>query len=67
MINVKIDEKRLRHKHSEVFRLWEDNALITNLTEFKPDYDIRKGLKITCEWFMKKENLMKYKAGIYNV
>ncbi len=61
------DQQRIRPENSEVFRLWGDNSLIKSLTDFNPEYDIRKGLKITCEWFQKKENLAKYKTGIYNL
>lgn len=62
-----IDKQRIRPKNSEVFRLWGDNSLIINLTGFKPKYDIRNGLETTCEWFLKKSNLLKYKTFIYNV
>lgn len=67
--NVKfiIDEQRIRPSGSEVFRLWGDNALIRNLTGFEPQFDIREGLEITCDWFTKSGNLSKYKANIYNV
>jgi len=61
------DEQRLRPANSEVFRLWGDNSKIKTLTNFKPKYTIDEGLKITCEWFMKPENLKKYKANIYNL
>jgi NAD dependent epimerase/dehydratase len=61
------DEQRIRPEKSEVFRLWGDNTLINNLTNYKPEYDIRKGLEITCEWFLNKDNLYKYKSWIYNV
>ncbi|WP_198931769.1 NAD-dependent 4,6-dehydratase LegB [Labilibacter marinus] len=61
------DEQRLRPEKSEVFRLWGDNSLITELTGFTPDYDIEKGLKETCDWFCLPANLLKYKANIYNV
>lgn len=61
------DEQRIRPKDSEVFRLWGDNSLIKELTGFKPDYDIEKGLTETCKWFANPENLKKYKANIYNV
>jgi NAD dependent epimerase/dehydratase len=61
------DNQRIRPQNSEVFRLWGDNTLIKNLTGFEPEYDIRRGLTETIEWFTKKENLNKYKAGIYNV
>lgn len=61
------DEQRLRPKNSEVNRLWCDNTKIKELTGFKPEYDIRKGLEETVKWFSNSENLKKYKADIYNV
>jgi NAD dependent epimerase/dehydratase len=61
------DEQRLRPEKSEVFRLWGDNSLIEKLTGFKPQFDLRSGLELTCEWFKKSENLQKFKANIYNV
>lgn len=61
------DAQRVRPKGSEVFRLWGDNAKIKSLTGFAPEYDIRRGLSETIQWFTDKENLKKYKAGIYNV
>ncbi len=62
-----VDEQRLRPEKSEVFRLWCDNTKIRDLTGFKPNYDIRAGLKATVEWFTRVENLAKYKANLYNV
>lgn len=62
-----VEEQRIRPPKSEVNRLWGDNTLIRELTGFKPEFDIYKGLEITCDWFSKKENLNKYKADIYNV
>jgi len=61
------DDQRLRPEKSEVHRLWCDNTKINQLTGFKPEYDIRKGLTETIEWFTKSENLKKYKSDIYNV
>jgi NAD dependent epimerase/dehydratase len=61
------DEQRLRPANSEVFRLWGDNSLICSLTTWKPEYTIEQGLKETVQWFLKEENLKKYKAGIYNL
>jgi NAD dependent epimerase/dehydratase len=61
------DQERIRPENSEVFRLWGDNSLLNSLTGFVPQYDIKKGLQITCEWFKNQENLAKYKPGIYNV
>jgi NAD dependent epimerase/dehydratase len=62
-----IDEQRIRPEKSEVFRLWCDNSKIRDLTGFEPQYTIRDGLKATIEWFTRPENLIKYKADIYNV
>lgn len=61
------DQQRLRPDNSEVFRLWGDNSLINSLTGYRPEYDLESGLKETIEWFTLPENLLKYKAGIYNV
>lgn len=61
------DEQRLRPKNSEVNRLWCDNTKIKELTGFRPEYDIRRGLEETVKWFSNPENLKKYKADIYNV
>lgn len=62
-----LDEQRMRPEKSEVFRLWCDNAKIRQLTRFEPEYDIRRGLQSTIEWFLKSENLAKYKTDLYNV
>lgn len=61
------DEQRIRPEKSEVFRLWCDNSKIRDLTGFEPQYSIREGLKATIAWFTRPENLIKYKADIYNV
>ena len=62
-----VDPARLRPSGSEVFRLCGDNTLITSLTDWRPRYDLEAGLRETIRWFSKKENLAKYKSGIYNV
>lgn len=61
------ESQRIRPLSSEVIRLLGDNSLIKKLTGFKPEYDLRKGLEITCSWFTNPENLKKYKTGIYNL
>lgn len=61
------DTQRIRPADSEVFRLWCDNSKINSLTGFKAEYNIEEGLKETIEWFLKPENLIQYKTGIYNV
>ncbi|WP_349971491.1 NAD-dependent 4,6-dehydratase LegB [Pseudomonas caspiana] len=62
-----VDEQRVRPGKSEVFRLWCDNSKLIQLTGFKPQYSIRDGLKRTIDWLLEPENLIKYKAHIYNV
>ncbi len=62
-----VDQIRLRPVNSEVFRLFGDNSKLLEKTGFKPQFTIAQGLKETCEWFTKDENLAKYKSGIYNV
>lgn len=66
-VEIITDQQRIRPENSEVFRLWGDNKLITELTSFKPGYTIDEGLEETCKWFTNKENLRKYKSDIYNV
>ena len=61
------DKQRIRPEKSEVFRLWCDNTKIEKLTGFKPQFDIKEGLKRTIDWITRPENLKSYKAEIYNV
>jgi NAD dependent epimerase/dehydratase len=67
--NAKIicDKQRIRPEKSEVNRLFGSNAKIKKLTNWNQKYSLEKGLKETIIWFSQKENLAKYKAGIYNV
>jgi nucleoside-diphosphate-sugar epimerase len=61
------DHQRIRPEKSEVFRLWCDNSKIEKLTGFKPQTDIRQGLKKTIDWITQTEHLKIYKSEIYNV
>jgi len=61
------DEQRIRPEKSEVFRLWCDNTKIDKLTGFKPQFDIKQGLRKTIEWITEPEHLKTYKTEIYNV
>jgi len=61
------DEQRLRPEKSEVFRLCCDNTKINELTGFKPEYALEKGLKETIDWFTDPVNFSRYKTDIYNV
>ena len=47
----KTEENRLRPKDSEVYRLWGDNSLIKELTDFNPKYSLEEGLRETIKWF----------------
>ena len=70
-IEIESDEVRLRPEKSEVERLWADNSKAKSLTGWEPLYagrdGFKRGLAETVEWFTNPENLMKYKADIYNV
>ncbi len=61
------DEKRIRPENSEVFRLWGDNKLISDLTGFSQQYTLRQGLTETVKWFLDSKNLKNYKSNIYNL
>lgn len=61
------EEQRRRPERSEVFRLWCDNNRIRELTGFVPNHSLRDGLLATIDWFVRPENLAKYKAHLYNV
>lgn len=62
-----VEDARLRPGKSEVFRLWCDNTKISTLTGFKPQYTLREGLQETINWFVREDNLNKFKSHIYNV
>lgn len=66
-VEITSQEERCRPEHSEVFRLWGDNRLISELTGYSPQYSLYAGLKETVEWIKNPENLKRYKTDIYNV
>jgi NAD dependent epimerase/dehydratase len=69
-IEIETDEERLRPADSEVERLWADNQKAKSLFGWSPEYGglegFRRGLKETIDWFTRPENLLRYKADIYN-
>lgn len=67
--NAKIisDDNRFRPEKSEVTRLLGDNTKIKSLTNWKPEYSFKDGIRETIEWFKSYENLSKYKSNIYNI
>lgn len=70
-IEIKYDSNRMRPEGSEVERLLGDNSLIKTLTNWEPIYGgingFKKGLKITADWFMDKNNLSLYRANKYEI
>jgi NAD dependent epimerase/dehydratase len=65
------EEKRLRPKKSEVERLWADNQKAKKLLNWEPNYigvdGFKRALLETIPWFIKSDNLARYKANIYNI
>ena len=61
------DKQRIRPEKSEVKRLCGSNEKLKKLTNWQQVYSLKDGLKETIDWFSNKENLIRYKAGIYNV
>jgi dTDP-glucose 4,6-dehydratase len=68
---VIIDEKRVRSKKSEVFRLLASDFKAKKLLHWKPRYQgitgFKKGLIKTIEWFSRPDNIRLYKSDIYNI
>ena len=68
---VVIDEKRVRSKKSEVFRLFASDEKAKKLLHWKTKYQgiagFKKGLEKTIEWFNKPDNIRLYKSDIYNI
>ncbi len=64
-VNFLSDELRVRPEKSEVERLVCDNTKLSSINNWKPEYDLKKGLLETIEWL--KQNLKYYKSELYNV
>lgn len=63
--NIICDEQRLRPEKSEVNRLLGCNEKIKKLTDWTPQFTFEQGLKVTIDFL--RENMVKYKADIYNL
>ena len=61
------DEARVRPRESEVERLLGCNEKIKSLTNWKPQYNLSRGLSETIAWFRDPMNRSKYKGDVYNV
>ncbi len=70
-IEINSEEQRVRPNYSEVERLYGDNTLIKNLTDWKPNFagidGFKKGLKITIDWFKNSDNLKFYRPNEYKI
>jgi NAD dependent epimerase/dehydratase len=66
-IEVICDQHRLRPEKSEVLRLKCDNSKLQAACGFVPLIPLREGLERTARWFVKPENLGRYKGTFYNV
>lgn len=70
-IEIITEEARLRPGNSEVERLWADNTKAYEILGWSPQYAGRegfiRGIAETVEWFANPENLLGYKADIYNI
>ena len=64
---IVVEEKRFRPDKSEVYRLRCDNSKLLELTGFKPNYTLERGIKETIDWLVNSGNLKRYKSDIYNV
>lgn len=64
-IEIITEKERVRPDKSEVEILYCSNKKLIENTNWKPDYDLEKGLIETIEWI--KNNLSDYKHDIYNV
>jgi nucleoside-diphosphate-sugar epimerase len=64
---IKTDKVRVRPGKSEVERLLGSNKKIKQLTHWKPEYTLDRGLKETIDWFKNSDKLKFYKPDIYNI
>ena len=75
IMNVDIEliseKERLRPKDSEVNRLYGDNTILKELTDWIPEFSgkdgFKKGLNITAEWFSINKNRNLYKSNSYTI
>lgn len=63
-IEIISDKMRLRPEKSEVDRLMCDNSKLIKNTNWRPKYDLDKGLRETLKWI--DENKLIFKHEIYN-
>jgi NAD dependent epimerase/dehydratase len=64
-ISIVSDNQRIRPEKSEVDRLFCNNSKIIKSTNWRPKYNLEKGIQITINWI--EENIHLFKPEIYNV
>jgi nucleoside-diphosphate-sugar epimerase len=70
-VSIECEAERLRPTKSEVERLWADNTRAQKLLGWQPEFPgiegLRRGLKLTVDWFSIPENRDQYRAGKYTI
>lgn len=70
-IQIEQESIRLRPEKSEVDRLYADNSKAKTLLGWEPEFadsdGFKRGLQKTIDWFLRDENLKRYKAERYNI
>ncbi len=66
-ISIRSIDERIRPKESEVERLFCENKKLLKHTNWKPQYNLEKGIGKVVEWMKKPENLKHFKSHKYNV
>ena len=64
-VKIEINSERIRPGNSEVERLVCNNSKIRKFTDWKPEFNLKKGLNETVRWLADKKEL--YKPNVYNV
>jgi dTDP-glucose 4,6-dehydratase len=64
-VEINSDLRRVRPAESEVERLCCDNGRIRQLTHWRPQWDLDRGLRRTIEWIRQHQAI--YRAEVYNV
>ncbi len=64
-IEIVSDEQRIRPTQSEVERLFCENGKLVKATQWKPDYNLEKGLNETIQFLTEHKSI--YKSDVYNV
>ena len=59
--------ERMRPERSEVQRLVSDSTLLRRLTGWEPQHSLDTGLDETIAWFIRPENLARYRVGAFTL